>query len=474
MRLNSNRGAGKSRLETAAILAATLAIAGTFSIAGRTLADQQASNQLSFSDSNGVHSTITTAGSIDQNNPFFQPLGTNGRTCFTCHRPAQGWTMTPAELQQRFTDTAGLDPVFTTNDGSDCEAADTGTVDERRAAFSLLLSKGLIRIGLPVPDGAEFDIVDVDDPHRCGAPFTEASMYRRPLPATNLRFLSTVMWDGRETLQGKSVKDDLADQALHATTGHEQGAVPSSDQLDAIVDFETSLFTAQSQDRGAGSLSADGALGGPAALSSQPFCIGINDPFGLLPSVPGACGAPSTGLNTNVFTVFTSWEQAVSPAREAIARGERIFNTRTFTIDNVAGLNATPSDPVAGPITAGTCSTCHDTPNAGTHSVALPLNIGVADASRRTPDLPLYTLQNKKTGEMVQTTDPGRAMITGRWADIGKFKGPGLRGLAARAPYFHNGSAATLGDVVDFYDRRFNLGLTAQEKADLVAFLGAL
>ncbi len=74
----------------------------------------------------------------------------------------------------------------------------------------------------------------------------------------------------------------------------------------------------------------------------------------------------------------------------------------------------------------------------------------------------------------MQTTDPGRAMITGRWADIGKFKGPILRALAARAPYFHNGSAATLADVVEFYDTRFALGLTAGEKADLVAFLGTL
>jgi cytochrome c peroxidase len=54
------------------------------------------------------------------------------------------------------------------------------------------------------------------------------------------------------------------------------------------------------------------------------------------------------------------------------------------------------------------------------------------------------------------------------------FKGPVLRGLPARAPYFHNGFAATLADVVEFYNSRFNIGLNAQEKADLVAFLRAL
>jgi len=74
----------------------------------------------------------------------------------------------------------------------------------------------------------------------------------------------------------------------------------------------------------------------------------------------------------------------------------------------------------------------------------------------------------------MHVTDPGRAMISGKCQDIGKLKGPVLRGLAARAPYFHNGGAETLGDVVNFYNQRFNLNLTEQQKADLVAFLQAL
>ena len=88
--------------------------------------------------------------------------------------------------------------------------------------------------------------------------------------------------------------------------------------------------------------------------------------------------------------------------------------------------------------------------------------------------MPLYTLKNKTTGEEVQTTDPGRALITGKWKDIGRFKGPILRGLPARAPYFHNGSAKDIEAVVDFYDQRFGIGFTDQEKADLIAFLRTL
>ena len=122
----------------------------------------------------------------------------------------------------------------------------------------------------------------------------------------------------------------------------------------------------------------------------------------------------------------------------------------------------------------GTCTTCHDSPNVGNHSVKAPLNIGLSDASRRRPDMPLYTLRRISTGESVQTTDPGRAMITGKWADIGKFKGPVLRALAARAPYFHNGSAASLDDVIQFYEDRFSLGLTPRERSELLAFLRAL
>jgi cytochrome c peroxidase len=105
----------------------------------------------------------------------------------------------------------------------------------------------------------------------------------------------------------------------------------------------------------------------------------------------------------------------------------------------------------------------------------MPLDIGIADASRRTPDMPLYnTLRNKTTGETIQTTDPGRALITGKWRDIGRFKGAILRSVASRPPYFHDGSAPDLPAVVEFYNTRFNIGLTDDEKADLVAFLAAL
>jgi cytochrome c peroxidase len=87
--------------------------------------------------------------------------------------------------------------------------------------------------------------------------------------------------------------------------------------------------------------------------------------------------------------------------------------------------------------------------------------------------LPIYTV-NCMDGMSLQVTDIGRAMISGKCADVGKVKGPVLRGLAGRAPYFHNGAARQLSDVVEFYNQRFNLNLTEQQKSDLVAFLQTL
>src|SRR3989442_14474937 len=78
------------------------------------------------------------------------------------------------------------------------------------------------------------------------------------------------------------------------------------------------------------------------------------------------------------------------------------------------------------------------------------------------------------TGRTLRTTDPGWGLVTGRCMDVGKFKVPTLRGLAGRAPYFHNGGAATLDDVVDSYDRRLQIGLSPAERSDLVAFLRGL
>lgn len=418
---------------------------------------------------------------IDLTGPFFQSLGTNGRSCASCHRPAEAWSVSAAEVQLRFLVTQGLDPIFRTNDGSNCDHnINTSTTEERRAAYSLLLSRAVIRVALAVPANAQFTVVQVQNPYGCNDMST-LSMYRRPLPSTNLRFLSTVMFDGRESSPQTGAQKityatnpadllaDLAHQAIDATNGHAQASTPPTpQQVQDIVNFETALRTAQAIDFRAGSLYDDGATGGPIPLASQPFFVGINDSF------PPSFGFNPFGtpFNPAIFDLFNAWINSHDAARASIARGEAVFNTKKINITDVAGIN----DVLGVAFLQGTCGTCHDSPNVGNHSFPAPLNIGTGDVTSPldVSYLPVMTLRNNATGATVQTTDPGRALITGLWADIGKVKGPILRGLAARAPYFHNGSANSLSDVVTFYDKRFNVGFTAQEKADLIAFLKSL
>ena len=155
-------------------------------------------NLFPLPDATGLIETNNSGGGpIPLNGPFFQSLGANGRSCFSCHRPAEGWGISAAEVQLRFLLTLGTDPIFRTNDGSNCDHnIDTSSFQGRSKAYSLLLSRGLIRIPIAVPANAEFNVVSVVNPYGCSDPVT-LSMYRRPLPTTNLRFLSTVMWDGR-------------------------------------------------------------------------------------------------------------------------------------------------------------------------------------------------------------------------------------------------------------------------------------
>lgn len=419
-------------------------------------ATEAPAHDVNFNDATGV---ITTTGVIDSHNPFFASLGTNQRACVTCHTPLEAWSITPKGVSDRFDASNGADPLFRTNDGSVSPTADVSTVDKQRAAYSMLLTRAVIRIGLPIPANAEFTLFAVDDPYGF-ASAAELSLFRRPLPTTNLRFLSARMWDTREP--------DLTQQAIDATLGHAQATGVDAQAMADIVAFETGIYTAQTKDNVAGDLTK-GTDAGPTPLVDLPFFLGINDPFGGNPR--------GDAFDPVAFTLFDSFAPPASPKpgaadqrRYAIYRGQQLFNTRPITITGVAGLNDLPGLSTI----AGTCTTCHDVPNVGDHSVPLAIDIGLADASRRTPDMPLYTLENVTTHQQIQTTDPGRALITGKWADLNKFKAPILRGLAARPPYFHNGSAKDLDAVVDFYNTRFGLSLSSQDHQDLVAFLQAL
>jgi hypothetical protein len=363
-----------------------------------------------------------------------------------------------------------------------------------------------------------FDIVDASDPYGYGTT-TLVSVFRRPLPSTNLPFESSVMWDLRETATHFlnapfdlklpdggpfTLVDQLKNQANDATVVHAQlaGSLPDAVEQ-SIVDFETQLYSAQRLDSVAGLLDADGALGGPANLSMQAVTPHCGNQFGL--QIFAECS--SFSFTPIVFTLFDAWANlqgtdAQSQKRASIARGQALFNTRK---------TISPPGPFfdhSGDNVNTTCSACHSDFNTGATSVPVGFqNVlnGLGPNSFNTPgfaadfthpDLPLYTLRCNAHGQAifvashgaagchdgtdgnprdeVTTNDPGRALITGSWGSVGAFKCPSLRNLSARAPYFHDGSAATLGDVVDHYKAALGFQFTDAEKQDLVNFLSAL
>jgi cytochrome c peroxidase len=499
--VSRGRGAGRSTAVAALVAMTTLSILSS----GRALSHEggHAPPQFDYGGDSpptqallpafnraGVLATINVNGRTDPKNAFFQALGSNGRSCATCHVPSQAMSISPPAVRARFKRTNGRDPLFAPVDGANCPNARRND----RAAHSLVLQYGLIRVAQTLPADAQFTISVVHDPYGCalgndaktGRPVV--SVYRRPLPGTNLGFLSSVMWDGRQTPAPlddgatflDNLKTDLTQQALAAVTGHgETTVVPTSKQLAEIVDFELGLYTAQLLDFRAGLLTGHRVRGGPWDLSEELYYPGINDTFGADPS--------GTAFTSIGMSSFESWAHASSAARRDIAAGEELFNTAPLTIAAVPGLNDNAALGKPASI-KGTCTSCHNAPNVGNHSLPLPLDIGIGHttfagletdpniaaglAKLDEPDLPVFLISGCATP--VYTTDPGKALISGRCADLNRLKGPVLRGLAGRAPYFHNGAGGTLKQVVDFYDQRFQMALTEKQKAQLVAFLDAL
>ena len=331
-------------------------------------------------------------------------------------------------------------------------------------------------------------------------------LHRRPLPTTNFKFLTTVAWDGQDTRQGsnpatRSVRDGVYDVskgtirgretggALVAADGHTYTEAELTTLSNQMTEFMFSLTTAQESLGGGLALTARGATGGVVNLSKQKFYFGINDTIqgDLTVSASGQVTADRAPFNPVVFTLYDAWHEDRDEAHAAIERGQALFNAQRLSVDRVGGLQGASitlpdGTTTTGPSGAvrGSCSACHNAPNVGDHSTRLPINIGVSEKApirfgrERIADLPLFILRRKTDGAVAQTTDPGRAVISGRFAHVGEFKGPILRAVASHPPFFHNGMAATLDEVVEFYNMRFKADFTARERSDLVAFLKAL
>jgi hypothetical protein len=239
---------------------------------------------------------------------------------------------------------------------------------------------------------------------------------------------ATVNWDAGSNI-GKGQRAALINLTNRLIPNALQGPPPKPEVVEDIVSFEESLWTAQVTVPGVGRLDADGARGGPQALSAMTKAEGR-------------------------FDLFDAWARDPNPRRAQIARGQDVFNS----------VN----------VSHKSCIVCHNSVNSGTNINNTLFDVRTASAEARTPDLPLYTFRNKRTGELLKLTDAGLGNTTGLWEDLGLFKTPSLRALAARAPYFHNGIARTLEEVVIHYEKHFGFVFTDEERADLVAFLNAL
>jgi hypothetical protein len=273
----------------------------------------------------------------------------------------------------------------------------------------------------------------------------------------------------------------LRTQAVSAALTHlEIAAPPAASVLDRLLAFETAIYAAQSSDHAAGELVVPG---GPPAFGPRALADGRTSVLG-------------NNTTNYVFPIGAAWHpdpsrparDAQTTAREAIARGHDVFFYRTFWIKDSMHLNTVG---LGNPVKR-TCATCHgmhmtgmDTANGwmdiGTTNLPWALEQPQNPWTAKKPELPLFKLTCSRAaaphpflGRVIYTQDPGRALVTGRCNDIGTIVMQQFRGLAARAPYFSNGSALTLRELVDFYDRRYNIQYSEQEKQDLVAFLGAL
>jgi hypothetical protein len=458
--------------------------------------------QLDYANENGTLRALLVGGPMEtKGHPFFTAIGPAGRACVTCHQPADGMSLSAQSAQEQWNKAGAKDPLFFAYDGSNCPSLPQG----ERASHSLLLDHGLIRIARhwPPRDHAgkamtpDFKIDVVRDPTGCNvdakwgltSPRQEISVFRRPRPVANFKYIEAMgfSFDPKAGMAlpldpdtGKPVSNNLmadgrvlslASQMRDAAGTHLQ-FVDKLDQgdIDRIIDFERRIYVAQQVSKVAGPLDADGAEGGPRKLAE---------------SKPGRLGSQGVAI----WSEFEAWDKLPEPEkaklkpearafRESVARGARSFRERTFLITDSAGINS----PIGfGNPVRNACAFCHNMSQMGMDVAPGQIDLGTTNKpfADPMPWLPLFRVTclgkpHAHYGRVIYTSDPGYALTTGRCADVGRITLQSLRGLSARAPYFSNGSAKDLRGVIEFYNRRYNINYSEQEKQDLVNLMSVL
>ncbi len=450
----------------------------------------------------GALRVLVEGGPVDTvGHAFFEPIGPNGRACVTCHQPHDAMSLTPRTAQERWEATGGTDPLFAAWDGSNCPTMPQG----ERASHSLLLDHGLFRIERPWPPRdlqgnpieTDFTIEVVRDPWGCNtgraygldAEEPTVSVYRRPRPVANLKYILAVGFDydpksglameldpeTGEPMSGNLMSDrraqSLSLQMRDAAASHLEMLRDLTDAERAqIADFESRVYAAQ-QTIGDDIALDEVAEGGAELLQRSEA--------GLL----GIFASP-------VWSEFDAWaemseeEMAALPPetrafRESVVRGLHLWRTRSFLVNDSAGIN----QPLGfGNPARNTCQFCHNMSRTGIDVAPGQIDLGTSNQpfADPMPHLPLFRitctgrLPHPHYGREILTSDPGYALTTGRCLDVGKITTQQMRAMAAREPLFHNGIAADIPGLVDFYDRRYNIQYTPQERQDMINLLTAL
>jgi cytochrome c peroxidase len=341
-------------------------------------------------------------------------LGSNGRSCATCHLPEDGLQLSPASAKARFKqlqlrrkwDPRAQDPLFLPIDADDFRIH-----GEKASDYSNLLENGLIRVTLPLPPNMRL----IDPLTNAVSTETTADVWRMVPSVNDVRLTGAdgaiPAWPrGPNTTGGYQLdgrKANLQEQAMGAFEAHAQTTTaPGARLLDDLAAFQNVLF-------------------------SSPRARALSD----------AVRAGVTPLPD------------VDPPLSELAQQGKVVFTRA-------------------------CAQCHGGPGQSTTQTPLTLRFhDISSQCPRPVDTvvparwtftpcPPRLARNARTyeitlanGTIVRRTssDPGRALLTGFVGgpppadDWNKLDVNGLRGIAKTAPYFHNNSADTLEQVVEHY-----------------------
>jgi cytochrome c peroxidase len=275
--------------------------------------------------------------------------------------------------------------------------------------------------------------------------FGLALVERNTPSVVNSRFYRWYGWDGaQDSLWAQSIRPLLEPREMNASAAH-------------VANTVRALFPREYEK----------AFGQPAGADDEALLVDV--------------GKALAAFQETLVSGRTPFDEF----RDALERGE---TSTAYPLAAQRGLRIF--------VGKGNCSACHFGPqftngefaDTGVSFFVAP---GLVDSGRHGGIKKLkssrFNLLGRYNDDQTRASAVGTRHVEAQHRNFGEFRVPGLRGVAGTAPYLHNGSLATLRDVVRFYselnEERLHadgerilkpLRLTEREVADLVAFLETL